>query len=113
MINEGVVGYQSGAMRSALRSMMGASLPLVAILVLASVGCEQMGALKAKKAFKEANQAYQQQDFKRAAQLYEEVVADDPTMSEAYFYLANSYDNQYKPSRAGRANRYSVRHRFQ
>jgi len=101
MINDGAVGYQPGAMRSAVRSISAASLPLVAILVLASVGCEQMGALKAKKAFKEGNQAYQQQDFKKAAQLYEEVVADDPTMSQAYFYLANSYDNQYKPSRKG------------
>ena len=44
---------------------------------------------------------YQQQEFKKAAALYEEAIANDPGLSVAYFYLANSYDNLFKPSRKG------------
>ena len=68
-----------------------------------TVGCAKVGELKAKKAFKAANQAYQQQDYKKAAELYEETDRgrpDTPT-APAYFFLGNSYDNQYKPSKKG------------
>jgi tetratricopeptide (TPR) repeat protein len=78
------------------------------IIVLAAfsstlVGCSQFGVLKARKAFKEANTLYGQQEYKKAAEKYEIVVANDPTFSSAYFYLANSYDQLYKPSRKGEA----------
>ncbi len=78
------------------------------IVVLAAfsstlVGCAQLGVLKGRKSFKEANTLYAQQEYKRAAEKYEEVVANDPTLSAAYFYLANSYDQLYKPSRKGEA----------
>ena len=45
---------------------------LVATLGLAAAGCSQVGMLKAKMAFKDANQLYQQQDYKAAAAKYEE-----------------------------------------
>jgi tetratricopeptide (TPR) repeat protein len=90
-----------------MRSLSGASLACVAVVALASlttlVGCAQVGEIKAKKAFKAANQAYQQQDYKKAADLYEEAVAADPKLAQAYFFLGNSYDNQFKPSRKGEA----------
>jgi tetratricopeptide (TPR) repeat protein len=44
---------------------------------------------------------YQAQNYPRAAELYEEALRSDPELVEAYFYLANSYDNQWKPSRKG------------
>jgi tetratricopeptide (TPR) repeat protein len=68
-----------------------------------TVGCAKVGEIKAKKAFKSANQAYQQQDYKKAGDLYEETVAADPNLDSAYFFLGNSYDNQYKPSKKGDA----------
>jgi tetratricopeptide (TPR) repeat protein len=46
---------------------------------------------------------YAQQDYARAAQKYEETIANDPNQNQAYFFLANSYDNLYKPSRKGEA----------
>ncbi|OLC45062.1 MAG: hypothetical protein AUH43_17110 [Acidobacteria bacterium 13_1_40CM_65_14] len=58
------------------------------------------------KAFKSANQAYQQQDYKKASQWYEEAVASSPDSRPAhqsYFFLGNSYDNLYKPSKKGEA----------
>ena len=86
------------------RRFKAASLVVVlAAFSLTLAGCGQLNVLKARKAFKEANLLYQQQDYKKAAEKYEEVVANDPSMSSAYFYLANSYDNLYKPSRKGEA----------
>jgi len=79
----------------------GASTIVVATALVATVGCSKMGQLKAMKNFKEANTAYQQQDYKRAADLYEATVQADPNLYSAYFYLGNSYDNLYKPSKKG------------
>ena len=78
------------------------------IVVLAAfsstlVGCSQLGVLRARKAFKEANTLYQQQEYKKAAEKYEIVIANDPSYSIAYFYLGNSYDQLFKPSRKGEA----------
>ena len=78
-----------------------ASLATVLALAAGLVGCSQYGKLQAKRAFKEANVLYAQQEYKRAAALYEEAIAQDPELSVAYFYLANSYDNLFKPSRKG------------
>ena len=88
-------------MRMRLR---GALLGVVAVLALSSlVACAKIGQLKAMKSFKDANVLYQQQEYKQAAALYEDAVANDPTMGQAYFFLANSYDNLYKPGRKGEA----------
>jgi tetratricopeptide (TPR) repeat protein len=84
-----------------MRSLSGASLTMAAMLALggvAATGCAKVGELKANKVFKDANMAYQKQDYKKAAPLYEEVVQNDPNKGLAYFFLANSYDNQYKPT---------------
>jgi tetratricopeptide (TPR) repeat protein len=86
------------------RRFKAASLVVVlAAFSLTLVGCGQFNKLKAKKAFKEANVLYQQQDYKRASARYEEVIANDPSLTAAYFFLGNSYDNQYKASRKGEA----------
>ncbi|HWW83279.1 MAG TPA: tetratricopeptide repeat protein [Vicinamibacterales bacterium] len=80
----------------------------VAVLALGSlasvVGCAKVGQIAARKDFKEANQAYQQQDYKKSAGLYEKALEEDPTLVIAYFYLGNSYDNLYKPSKKGDAD---------
>ncbi|MFO7693265.1 MAG: tetratricopeptide repeat protein [Vicinamibacterales bacterium] len=78
-----------------------ASLAIVLAFAAGLAGCSQYGMLKAKQAFKEANVLYAQQEYTRAAALYEEAIAHDPELSVAYFYLANSYDNMFKPSRKG------------
>lgn len=78
-----------------------APLAIVLGLALSLAACSQVGKLQAKRAFKDANVQYQQQEYKRASVLYEEAVTADPELTVAYFYLANSYDNQYKPTRKG------------
>lgn len=72
---------------------------------LGAVGCGRysLDALKGQKAYKEANDLYKASDWKGAATKYEYVVEKDPSRVEVYFFLANSYDNAYKPARAGEA----------
>jgi tetratricopeptide (TPR) repeat protein len=52
-------------------------------------------------ALRDAVKYYQRQDYKQAAEKYEEALASNPDLGDAYFYLGNSYDNLYKPSRKG------------
>ncbi len=85
-----------------MRSLSGASLAVTAMVALSVLpGCAKVGQLKALKSLKAAHAAYKQQDYKAASELYEETVQADPGQAVAYFYLGNSYDQQYKPSKKG------------
>ena len=84
-----------------MRKVSKAAWILVAALGMAVAGCSQVGGLKAKMAFKDANSLYQQQDYRKAAEKYEEALQADPNLTAAYFFLGNSYDNLYKPARKG------------
>jgi tetratricopeptide (TPR) repeat protein len=70
---------------------------------VAAAGCGQVGMLQARMALKDAHTAYQQQNYRGAVEAYERAIAADPTQTEAYFYLGNSYDNMYRPTRRGEA----------
>jgi tetratricopeptide (TPR) repeat protein len=77
-------------------------MTFVAGLGLAVTGCGQIANLQARMAFREANGLYQAQDWNAAAEKYEEVLAlnpTDPQLLTSYFFLGNSYDNQFKPGR--------------
>lgn len=89
-----------------------AAVALVAALGIAVAGCSQIGQLKGRMAFKDGTAAYKAQDYRTAAEKYEETILEcrgdapdciDPNLDAAYFYLANSYDNQYRPARRGEA----------
>jgi tetratricopeptide (TPR) repeat protein len=86
-----------------IRTASAAATVLVLGMSLAVAGCGKysFSALKAQKAYKEGNDLYRGQDWKGAAAKYEYALESDPTKSEIYFYLGNSYDNLYKVSRAG------------
>ncbi len=75
----------------------------LAALGVAVSGCGQFNMLQARKTIKEAHILYAQQDWKRASERYEETIQFDPNQNQAYFFLGNSYDNLYKPSRKGDA----------
>jgi tetratricopeptide (TPR) repeat protein len=89
----------------AWRNWSAAAVIAVVGLSMAASGCGRysFSALKAQKAWKEANDRYQAQDWKAAAEKYEYALQQDPNKAEAYFFLANSYDNMFKPSRMGEA----------
>jgi len=76
---------------------------LVIVLAVAVSGCSQVGMLKGQMAFKDANTFYQRQQYKEAAVKYEEAIAANPELYDAYFFLGNSYDNQYRPAKRGDA----------
>jgi tetratricopeptide (TPR) repeat protein len=76
---------------------------LVVGLSVAAAGCGKYswGNLKAMKSFKDANDHYKAQQWDEAVQNYEAAVSSNPDLIAAYFFLGNSYDNLYKPSRVG------------
>jgi tetratricopeptide (TPR) repeat protein len=82
-------------------SAAAAALVLGMSLMVAGCGKYSMAALKAQKAYKAAVDFYKAQDWKQAVANYEYTVQQNPDKVEAYFYLGNSYDNLYKPSRQG------------
>jgi tetratricopeptide (TPR) repeat protein len=92
-------------MTTRFRLMSVTTVALVAGVGLGTAACGKYsyGKLKATKAFKDANVQYAAQSWKEAAEKYEEALAADPGYNQAHFYLANSYDNLFKPTRKGEA----------
>jgi predicted Zn-dependent protease len=96
-----------------MRSISGLSLPATALAIVvglvtvgSAVGCGKVNQLKGAKAYKAANAAYQTQDYKKSAELYQEALNADPNFPDfapAYFFLGNSLDNLWKPSKKGDA----------
>ena len=91
-----------------MRAFSGAPIALTVALtlgatstILASAGCSQLGVIQARRAAKAANKAYARQDYQKAAEQYHQAIEADPELGYAYFYLANSYEQQYRPSRKG------------
>ena len=69
----------------------------------AAAGCGRysISNLRAVKAFKDGSEAYKKSDFAKASELFEESVKYLSDQGVVYFFLANSYDQQWKPSRKG------------
>ena len=82
-------------------SSRAARFALVAVLGVVLSGCTQVQMVQSRFAFREANNAYARGNFAVAAEAYEEVLRLDPTLTTAYFFLANSLDQQYRASRRG------------
>ena len=74
---------------------------LVTLVVLPMISCSAFDRLRALRVIRDAHTQYQRADYGAAAELYEEVLVNDPNLVEAYFYLANSYDQQYRPALRG------------
>ena len=90
---------------------------LLAAFAVFTAACGQVSLLKGKMAFKDANTFYQQQEYRAASEKYEETLAacrgsepmcTEPRLIAAYFFLGNSYDNQYRPARKGEPNNDSM-----
>ena len=98
-----IKGDTGTAMRKPRGSMKAASLLMgAAIIGLSTAGCAKINGVVSLFKFKQANQAYQAQDYERSSKLYEETITRDPSNSIVYFYLGNSYDNLYKPGEKGK-----------
>ena len=95
-----------GDMMRKVLSAAGA-VAVVAAIGATVAGCGQIGMLKGKMAFRDANALYGGENWAAAAKRYEEALAagcvndqcNPPEIAYAYFFLANSYDNMYRPAR--------------
>jgi tetratricopeptide (TPR) repeat protein len=94
-------------MTTRFRAVSAASVALVVAVSLSTAGCGKYSYnnLKAMKAFKEGNDRYRQQEWKRAAEKYEAAIAANPDLVAGgvtpYFFLGNSYDNLFKSAKVG------------
>lgn len=68
---------------------------------VAACGRYSINNLRAVKAFKDGTEAYKKSDFPTASEKFEESVKYLGDQGIVYFFLANSYDQQWKPSRKG------------
>lgn len=73
-------------------------------LGMSLAGCGYINTVRAKKASKDANEFYMKQDWRGAAEKYAEAIELNPENGDLYFYLGNSFDNMYRPTRRGEAN---------
>ncbi|HKW01904.1 MAG TPA: tetratricopeptide repeat protein [Vicinamibacterales bacterium] len=88
------------------RFRLAGAVVLVGGLSVAFAGCGQysISNIRALKAFKDANDLYKKSEFKAAAAGYEDALQRNPDFyGITYFFLGNSYDNLYKPAKAGEA----------
>jgi tetratricopeptide (TPR) repeat protein len=73
------------------------------LLSIAAAGCGKysISNIRSLKAFKDANTLYRKADYRAAIERYEASVSFNPDLGFAYFFLGNSYDMLYKPTRKG------------
>jgi tetratricopeptide (TPR) repeat protein len=57
--------------------------------------------LRSVKAFKDGTEAYKKSDFAKAAEEFQASINYNGDQGIVYFFLANSYDQQWKPARKG------------
>ena len=100
-----------------MRKVLSAAGVLATVVAagVAAAGCGQIGALKGKLAFKEANQLFSAQNYPGAVKKYEEAVGqgcnaegtvcNPPELAFSYFYLGLSNENQFKPGKEDPKNR--------
>jgi tetratricopeptide (TPR) repeat protein len=90
-----------------------AASALVLSLGVGLAGCGKMNEVRAMKAYKDGNKLYAANDYREAVPKYEEAIRLDPeddinscgaSPGCVYFFLGNSYDNLYRPTRKGEPN---------
>jgi tetratricopeptide (TPR) repeat protein len=76
---------------------------LVAGLTVATSACGQysISSIRSLKAHRDGANLYERGDFRGAAERFEQAVFHNPDFGFSYFYLANSYENLYRPARRG------------
>ncbi|OFV91625.1 MAG: hypothetical protein A3H95_01400 [Acidobacteria bacterium RIFCSPLOWO2_02_FULL_64_15] len=94
--------HRGGAMYRQLKPIKGPLLAVMVVVGLAStIACSKVDEFKSRMTFREANTAYQAADYKKAAELYELALQQNPALVDVLFFLGNAYDNQYKPALQG------------
>lgn len=76
---------------------------VVLALAVAGAACGRysINNIRSLKAFQDANKLYMKTDYPAAIARYKDAIELNPDLGFAYFFLGNSYDQMYKPSRKG------------
>jgi tetratricopeptide (TPR) repeat protein len=78
-------------------------ITLLAVLpLLGGIGCSQV---RAKAAFKDANKLYKEENFRKAIEKYEKALELDPSMAEAYCYMASAHQALFRPGKDDAENK--------
>jgi tetratricopeptide (TPR) repeat protein len=91
-------------MHMRFRFTVARAVVLAAGLAVAASACGQysISNIRALKAFKDANELYRKADYRGAIDLYKKAFEHNPDfMGITYFFIGNSYDQLYKPSKQG------------
>lgn len=78
-----------------------AALAVLVSVVAAGCGKYSISNIRSLKAFKDANTLYRKGEYRSAIDRYQDSVQFNPDLGFAYFFLGNSYDMLYKPSKKG------------
>jgi tetratricopeptide (TPR) repeat protein len=72
-------------------------------LAVASSACGKysIGSIRSLKAFKDGLTEYEKGNYRAAVEDFDRAVGFNPEFGYTYFYLGNSYDNQFRPGRKG------------
>lgn len=75
----------------------------LAVMLSVAAGCGKysISNIRSLKAFQDANNLYRKQDYQSAIARYQDALNFNPDLGFAYFFLGNSYDMLYKPTRKG------------
>jgi tetratricopeptide (TPR) repeat protein len=79
------------------------------VAMIGAAGCSQVGALKGKLAFREANTLYKAENYEAAIRKYQEAldkgcsgdICNPEELTYSYFFLASSYDQMFRPVKKG------------
>jgi len=76
---------------------------IILALAVAGAACGRysISNIRSLKAFQDANKLYMKTDYKGAIGEYERAIRLNPDLGFAYFFLGNSYEQLYKPTRRG------------
>ena len=76
---------------------------VVLALAVAGAACGRysINNIRSLKAFQDANKLYMKTDYPAAIERYKDAIRLNPDLGFAYFFLGNSYDQMYKPTRRG------------
>lgn len=76
---------------------------VVLALAVAGAACGRysINNIRSLKAFQDANKLYMKTDYPAAIERYKDAIRLNPELGFAYFFLGNSYDQMYKPTKKG------------
>ena len=76
---------------------------VVLVLAVAGAACGRysISNIRSLKAFQDANKFYMKTDYPAAIEGYKDAIRLNPDLGFAYFFLGNSYDQMYKPTKKG------------